>query len=75
MELMWSRLKLRQCQRRHGGWLHESTLPALTWAVSTRFMQPDLVLHECVPGFAANVLSNLLNGRRLAAYVRPIPRG
>lgn len=49
-----------------GGWLHESTVPALVWAMSMRAWRPDLILHECAPAFDGQVLDCILNGFDLA---------
>ena len=37
-----------------------------------RFCQPDLVIHECAVKFPSAILANVLNGRQLAAALRPI---
>ena len=41
--LAWSSIGARD------GWLHHSTLPCLVWIYSTRFFEPDIIIHENGP--------------------------
>lgn len=43
-----------------GGWMSESTLPFLVWLYSTRYMEPQMGLHECVKGFPESALKRVL---------------
>jgi hypothetical protein len=42
----WSNMNPRKDR-----WLSEATLTSLTWAYSTRYQRPDIVLHENSPGW------------------------
>ena len=46
----------------HDAWLNASTLSELIWAYSTRYYEPDEVVHECVPGHCPEDLQKALNG-------------
>lgn len=56
------------------GWLHESTLPCLVWAYSTRFYEPDAVIHENGPRFDEDRLCRILGGERRRHRKGPHPR-
>ncbi|CAK0796209.1 unnamed protein product [Prorocentrum cordatum] len=45
----------------HNNFLDESTLPALTWAHSTRFYEPDDVIMENAPSFKVEPFQEILN--------------
>ena len=42
-------------------WLHETTIPFLSWAHAMRVKKPDMILHECVGGFTPETLRKVLN--------------
>ena len=48
----------------HGGLLDKSTLPCLVWLYSTRFMEPDAIVHENSPNFKHEHLAAVLCGAR-----------
>ena len=57
-------------------WLDAATLPCLAWAYACRFYEPDVIVHECVPDFAAGSLSKIMSedGQQLkSVYARPVP--
>ena len=46
------------CQNK---WLDEATLVMFTWAYHRRFIQPDLLLHECTEKFPIDTLLGIFN--------------
>eukprot|EP00435_Cladocopium_sp_Y103_P048908 s774_g14.t1 len=42
-------------------WLHETTISFLSWGRAMRAKKPDMILHECVPGFTPETLQKVLN--------------
>ena len=42
-------------------WLDDATMAFLGWITKCLLMLPDLIIHECVSGFGAEVLENCLN--------------
>ena len=45
------------------GWLHDSSIPFLCWARMVQFMEPHLIVHECVPRFDFESMSVALGGK------------
>ena len=45
------------------GWLHDTSIAFLCWAASLAApgAQPDIIIHECVPGFTPEMLEMTLN--------------
>ena len=41
------------------GWLHSSSIPFIIWACMMRDIQPNVILHECVPKFDWQVQKHL----------------
>lgn len=56
------------------GWLHESTLPCLVWCYSTRYFEPDCIIHENGPHFDEKPLAHILRGERRRGRRGPHPR-
>ena len=52
-------------------WLDPTSLPCLVWAYSTKYYEPDIILHECVPSFDYRQLDRILSGRRNACRAPP----
>jgi hypothetical protein len=60
-------------------WLDKATLPCLIWLLSTRYWQPDVWIHECVPGFPDSIFSTVfgdtLPGQLKDVYALSPPPG
>eukprot|EP00971_Amphidinium_carterae_P352805 6492736-Amphidinium_carterae.2 len=55
----WSRLQMNnECV--YGQWLHEATLPCLTWLFWLRFCKPHIVIVECVDHLDNDFLFSVL---------------
>ena len=54
-------------------WLDGATKICLTSSFSLRYYEPDLVIHECVPGFTGHTLLTVLNseGGQLKSVFTP----
>ena len=56
------------------GHCHESSAVMLTWLAHRKYMQPDLVVHECSPAFPASIFDQLLNDSTQTALKCPWAR-
>ena len=54
----WSSMRPDTCT---GQWIHESTLPCLVWLFWVLKAAPSWYIHECVPGFDAQALMQVLS--------------
>jgi hypothetical protein len=48
-------------------WVDQATLPCLAWAMSTRYVGPDIIEHECVRAFEPAQLQSIFNDSESAA--------
>eukprot|EP00971_Amphidinium_carterae_P120048 2377931-Amphidinium_carterae.1 len=51
----WSRVG------KQAGWLHSSAKVFMTWLFQRRFLQPEVIVHECTPTFPHAIFTRVLN--------------
>lgn len=55
-------------------WLDRATLAFLTWCFSTRYYEPDCIIHECVVGFPEQMLEDIFGPNSGGALLMKSPR-